>query len=125
MYVTALRVNGCSPYSENTITAIKTLQRLSSYPEPATPADQIFFDRLMASALRETAKGLRKLGLGQGISGDASGLAACAASVEHLADRTSAPFACGNAAEAIAELSGTSAPLAVLDAAAYALGDAA
>jgi hypothetical protein len=121
-HMTALKVTAFSPYSEPVSAATKLLGTLCTFPVPATAGDQVFFDCLMASALREAAEGLRNLGCARGASEDASGLAACAASFSHLADRTSAPFACEAASEAIAGLLGTPAPLAVVDAAAFALG---
>jgi hypothetical protein len=120
-HMTSLKVTAFSPYSEHVSAATKMLGALSAFPVPATRADQVYFDRLMAHALRETADGLRELGWATGRSQDAAGLATCAGSVAAMVDRTSAPLACSAAADAIGTLRGASFELAVLLAAACAL----
>lgn len=107
-----------SSYSHHVAAAVGIFSTLASFPEPESRADQVFFDRLMASGLRETAEGMNDIRFGT--PHDAEGLERCAGFVSSLAGRTSAPFACETAAGGISKRS-TARALAVLHAAASAL----
>ncbi len=126
MIASDISVNDARIYSEDICAALRIFRTLSALPKSNVPTEQGFVDRLMASALRHVAEGARKCGFVVGAtSNELHGLSMCSRAIETLAGRTSAPIACGEAARMANSGRGTSAELAIINAAADALGGAA